>query len=235
MSARHTGARLCDDVSSRKPKSVNSQGLADERWSRATREHEGAVGVTAHELAGAPPIAQAEERELVLRVQRGETDAFDALVRGYIRRARGIARRLMQDPEDADDLVQDAFLRALEKIASFDPARPFGPWFFRILVNAGHDVFRRRATRPTEPELADIASPAPTPDRQAEGAEIRQRFEQALAELPPRQRLIVWSFEVDGMGTEDIAETLGVGQVTVRWHLHQGRRALRQALADLRG
>jgi RNA polymerase sigma-70 factor, ECF subfamily len=193
------------------------------------------VGVTARELAGSPPAVVAEERDLVLRVQQGDTDAFDALVRGYIRRARGIARRLMQDPEDADDLVQDAFLRALEKIGSFDPARPFGPWFFRILVNAGHDVFRRRATRPTEPERADIISPAPTPDQQAEGAEIRRRFEQALTELPPRQRLIVWSFEVDGMGTEEIADTLGVGQVTVRWHLHQGRRALRQALADLRG
>jgi RNA polymerase sigma-70 factor (ECF subfamily) len=222
-------------VPSRKPKPVNSQGLANERWFRPTWEHEGAVGVTAHELAGAPSAAGVDERDLVLRVQQGDTDAFDALVRGYIRRARGIARRLMQDPDDADDLVQDAFLRALEKIGSFDPARAFGPWFFRILVNAGNDVFRRRATRPTEPEPADITSPAPTPDRQVEGAEIRQRFEQALAELPPRQRLIVWSFEVDGMGTEEIAETLGVGQVTVRWHLHQGRRALRLALADLRG
>jgi RNA polymerase sigma-70 factor (ECF subfamily) len=193
------------------------------------------VGVTAHELAGTPPMAVPEERDLVLRVQQGDTDAFDALVRGYIRQARGIARRLMQDPEDADDLVQDAFLRALEKIASFDPTRPFGPWLFRILVNAGRDIFRRRANRPTEPERADIISSAPTPDQQAEGAEIRRRFEEALSELPPRQRLIVWSFEVDGMSTKEIAETLGVGQVTVRWHLHQGRHALREALADLRG
>lgn len=193
------------------------------------------MGVTAHQLAGSPPATIAEERDLVLRVQQGETDAFDGLVRGYLRRARGLARRLMQDPEDADDLVQDAFLRALEKIRSFDPGRPFGPWFFRILVNAAHDVFRRRATRATEPERADIISPGQTPEQQAEGAEIRQRFEQALADLPPRQRLIVWSFEVDGMGTDEIADTLGVGQVTVRWHLHQGRRALREALADLRG
>jgi RNA polymerase sigma-70 factor, ECF subfamily len=193
------------------------------------------VGVTAHQLAGSPPAEVTAERNLVLRVQQGETDAFDGLVRGYIRRARGLARRLMRDPEDADDLVQDAFLRALEKIGSFDPARPFGPWFFRILVNAAHDVFRRRATRATEPERSDIISTEPTPEQQAEGAEIRERFEQALAELPPRQRLIVWSFEVDGMSTDEIADSLGVGQVTVRWHLHQGRRALRQALADLHG
>jgi RNA polymerase sigma-70 factor (ECF subfamily) len=193
------------------------------------------VGVTAHELAGSPSQVVVEERDLVLRVQEGDTEAFDGLVRRYIRRARGIARRLLQDAEDADDLVQDAFLRALEKIGSFDPARPFGPWFFRILVNAAHDVFRRRSARATEPERADIIAPGPTPDQQAEGAEIRRRFDEALAELPPRQRLIVWFFEVDGMGTDEIAEALGIGQVTVRWHLHQGRRALRQALADLRG
>jgi RNA polymerase sigma-70 factor, ECF subfamily len=193
------------------------------------------VGVTAHELAGSPTVVGMDERDLVLRVQQGDTDAFEGLVRGYLRQARGIARRLMQDPDDADDLVQEAFLRALEKIKSFDSTRAFGPWFFRILVNAGHDVFRRRATRPTEPERTDVISPTPTPDQQAEGSEIRRRFEQALAELPPRQRLIVWSFEVDGLSTEEIADTLGVGQVTVRWHLHQGRRALRQALADLRG
>jgi RNA polymerase sigma factor (sigma-70 family) len=60
-------------------------------------------------------------------VQAGETEAFDQLVRGYVRRARGIARRPMRDPDDADDLVQDAFLRALERIDGFDPAPGSAP------------------------------------------------------------------------------------------------------------
>ena len=59
-------------------------------------------------------------------------------------------------------------------------------------------------------------------------------FNAALGELPPRQRTIVWSFEVDGMSTKEISRELGVAEVTVRWHLLQGRRALRAALADLR-
>ncbi len=181
-----------------------------------------------------PPIDRDAEQELILRVQRGDTAAFDSLVRGYVRRARAIANRLMGDPDDADDLVQDAFLRALQRIATVDPTRPFGSWFFRVLVNAGVDAHRRRRVRRTEPEVLDVPSPMPTPADSAEQGEIRQRFDQALAALPPRQRLVVWSFEVDGMGMKEIAASLGVTEVTVRWYLHQGRRALRAALADLR-
>lgn len=179
-------------------------------------------------------MAQDSERELVLRVQSGDTEAFGVLVRGYIRRARAIARRMMDDPDDADDLVQDAFLRALEKIEGFDAGRPFGPWFFRLLVNAGHDAHRRGNVRRTEPERHDAESHASSPLQDTERAEVRDRFESALSGLPPRQRAIVWSFEVDGMSTEEIARELGVAPVTVRWHLHQGRRTLRESLADLR-
>ncbi|HMH55116.1 MAG TPA: sigma factor, partial [Gemmatimonadales bacterium] len=61
-----------------------------------------------------------DDRELLVRVQGGDTGAFDALVQRYLPRARALAGRLMQDPDDADDLVQDAFLRALDRIATFD-------------------------------------------------------------------------------------------------------------------
>jgi RNA polymerase sigma-70 factor (ECF subfamily) len=68
-------------------------------------------------------VGSTDERELLVRVQAGDRGAFDLLVRRYLPRARVIARRLLQDPDDADDLVQDAFLRALERIASFDVSR----------------------------------------------------------------------------------------------------------------
>src|SRR3982750_3981830 len=80
------------------------------------------------------------DRELLLRVQDGDSDAFDLLVRRYLGKARVVARRLMQDPDDADDLVQDAFLRALDKIHTFDPPRAFEPWFTRLLINLGLDL-----------------------------------------------------------------------------------------------
>jgi len=170
------------------------------------------------------------ERELLLRVQDGDEDAFDLLVRRYLPRARVIARRLMHDPDDADDLVQDAFLRALDRIATFDVARAFEPWFTRLVVNLGLDQRRKQKVRRTEPHDPESFPGGVSPDREVERAELKDTVGKALETLPARQRLIVTLFEIDGHSTEEVAAMLEVSQVTIRWHLHQARRALRQAL-----
>jgi RNA polymerase sigma-70 factor, ECF subfamily len=171
-----------------------------------------------------------DDRELLVRVQGGDTGAFDTLVQRYLPRARALARRLMQDPDDADDLVQDAFLRALDRIATFDVERAFGPWFTRLLVNTGIDQRRKQSVRRTESHDPETFAGKSSPHRDAEQADLRQSLDKALQELPDRQRLIVSLFEIDGHSTEEVASMLSVSQVTVRWHLHQARRTLREAL-----
>ena len=171
-----------------------------------------------------------EDRELLIRVQGGDSSAFETLVQRYLPRARTLARRLMQDPDDADDLVQDAFLRALERIATFDVNRAFGPWFSRLLINTGIDQRRKLATRKTESHDPETFAGPSSPQRDIERAELRDTLRDALQKLPDRQRLIVSLFETDGHSTEEVASMLNVSQVTVRWHLHQARRALREAL-----
>ncbi|HZN96749.1 MAG TPA: RNA polymerase sigma factor [Gemmatimonadales bacterium] len=184
--------------------------------------------------AGAAVLAEAaedfDERQTLQRVQAGDPEAFDLLVRRYLPRARQVARRLMQNPEDADDLVQDAFLRVLERIATFDVSRAFEPWFTRLLVNLGLDQRRKQRVRRTESLDPAWFPGGPRPDRETERAELRSSLSQALEQLPDRQRLIVTLFEIDGHSTEEIAGMLKVSQVTVRWHLHQARRALREVL-----
>jgi RNA polymerase sigma-70 factor (ECF subfamily) len=175
-----------------------------------------------------------EERQIVERVQRGDVAAYDALVRRYIDRAMIVARRITGNPHDAEDVVQDAFIRALDRIASFDNRRPFGPWFFRVLTNTGLNARRSRALRATEPEVIDAPSGAAGPDVLVERSEIQQRFHEALVRLPERQRVIVTLFEVDEVPSSEIAAMLGITQETVRWHLHHARRALRDALAAVR-
>lgn len=180
--------------------------------------------------------AFAEEAALLARVQRGDVAAFDLVVRRYMRRAFAIAYRVLGHREDAEDLVQDAFLTALERIASFDLSRPFGPWFFRIVVNRGLNARKSRAIRRTEAMPLDTLEAAePSPAGMYDRTEIRERFQAALGGLSQRQRLIVELAEVDGMSGVEIASMLGVSQGTVRWHLHMARRALRKALAPLRG
>lgn len=170
------------------------------------------------------------DRELLLRVQNGDAEAFDVLVRRYLSRARLVARRLMQDPDDADDLVQDAFLRALDRIATFDVNRAFEPWFTRLLVNLGLDQRRKQKVRRTEPQDPETFAGGVSPEQEMERAELKNSLGKALEALPDRQRLIVTLFEIDGHSTEEVANMLKVSQVTIRWHLHQARRTLRETL-----
>src|SRR5690348_15716672 len=188
------------------------------------------VGSTASDDA-----PQVDDRELVDRVKHGDATAYDVLVRRHLARATMIARRLLGNMEDAEDLVQEAFIRALDRISTFDESRAFAPWFFRLLINTGINARKARALRAAEPEHGEYPSKAANPLELAEREELRERFVAALGSLPPRQRLVVSMFEVDGLTTAEIAETLGISRETVRWHHHQARQALRHALAAFRG
>lgn len=175
-------------------------------------------------------VEAAEEAELVERVRRGDAAAFDELVRHHMRRAFRIAFRILEQREDAEDLVQEAFLIALERIDTHQPGRPFGPWFTRILLNRGMNASRARALRRTEPVPAAAPSPCPSPLHAAEQAELRDGLRVALDALPERQRTIVHLREMEGLSSAEIAEILDVSPGTVRWHLHKARTALRDAL-----
>lgn len=172
-----------------------------------------------------------DDRELVERARHGDAAAYDRLVRRHLGRATSIARRLLGNVEDAEDLVQEAFIRALDRIATYDATRAFGPWFYRLLINTGLNARKARALRAAEPERSDVPSRSANPLELAERSELRERFATALASLPPRQRLVVSMFEVDSLSTAEIAEALGITPETVRWHHHQARQTLREALA----
>ncbi len=181
----------------------------------------------------APPPAPTDG-DLVRLVQAGDLAAFDDLVRRHLPRANLLARRLMQNREDAEDLVQEAFMRALDRIALFDPAYAFAPWFGRLLTNLGLNALDRRNRRTTVSADEELPSRGASPAEMAERSELRERIAAAIATLPPRQRLIVSWHEVDGLSTQEIAEQLEVAPETVRWHLHQARRTLRIVLAQLK-
>jgi RNA polymerase sigma-70 factor (ECF subfamily) len=172
-----------------------------------------------------------DEPGLVERVRRGDTAAFDTLVNRYLRRAFSVAYRLLGQREDAEDLVQDAFMTALQRVDTFEAGRPFAPWFFRILVNRGLNARKARSLRVVHAIPETAASSTPSPEREAERTELRERLSQAMETLPERQRVIVQLFEVEGFGGPEIARILEISDGTVRWHLHEARKTLRRALA----
>jgi RNA polymerase sigma-70 factor (ECF subfamily) len=172
-----------------------------------------------------------DEPALVERVRRGDAAAFDALVNRYMRRAFAVAWRLLGNREDAEDLVQETFMAVLQKIDGFERGRAFSPWFFRILVNRGLNARKSRALRTTHDIPDATAARGASPERHAEQTELRERLRGVMATLPERQRVIVELFELEGFGSTEIAEILEIADGTVRWHLHEARKALRQALA----
>lgn len=169
-----------------------------------------------------------------MRVQAGDTAAYDLLVRRYMRSAYAVAYRLLGHREDAEDVVQEAFLAALANIRTFDTSRRFGPWLHRIVVTRGLNFRKSRSRRATEVlEDAGVASAAPGPVADAERAGLQATVAAALGRLPERQRLVVQLFELDGFSGAEIGTMLGISPGTVRWYLHEARQALRGMLADL--
>jgi len=189
-------------------------------------------------LGGAAPVPSEpndDERGLVIRVQQGDREAFDELARRHARRAFAIAYRILRHTQDAEDLVQDAFLAALDGIGSFDPTRPFAPWFFKIVVNRALNAASARSTRERHVTITHLWNndAAAVDFDPAERSEIRHRFQKALAALPQHQRVIVELSDIDGRSSTEIGEMLDLPRGTVRWHLHQARKSLRAALAGL--
>lgn len=175
-----------------------------------------------------------EERRLAALAQAGDLAAFDALVRTYLRPAFSVAYRVMGQREDAEDLVQDAFTLAFERLHTLDTTRPFRAWFFRILVNRGIDLRRARTLRHTDPLPSHAQATTSSPEAAAAGAEWRQRLLAAMGDLSDVPRLIVTLADGEGMTSREIGEMLDLPAGTVRWHLSQARRTLRAALARFR-
>jgi len=172
-----------------------------------------------------------EERELVSLARQGDERGFAGLVRLHQRRAYIVARSIVMTHEDAEDAVQDGFLRAYQALDRFDPGQSFGAWLNRIVANAALDLARRRKVRTAE-ELSD-SIPAAFRDP-AESGELRRRLGAALARLPERARSVIVLHDIEGFTHAEIGEMLGIPGGTARSDLHHARQKLRVLLGNLR-
>lgn len=170
-----------------------------------------------------------EEQTLVRQVQSGSEDAFGSLVDRYLDEAYAIAVSVLRDAHDAEDAVQSAFIRALERIDQLKPGSPFGPWFYRVLRSTCLNLRRREALRRHE-EIPVSAAGGPDPEKDLQQKLTRERVVSALAELPEMQRLAVTLYDLEGYSHQEIAGILGIAVGTSRAHVHHARRALRRLI-----
>src|SRR6202044_2258197 len=135
------------------------------------------------------------ECELACAAQEGDDDAFAALVKRHERKLYGIALAIVHSPEDAEDVLQNAFMRAHQSLGRFKADQPFGAWLHRIVVNAALDLRRRRATRVTEELTDSVALPFRDP---GETADLQMRLSAAVADLGRRQRSVLVLHDIEG-------------------------------------
>lgn len=187
-----------------------------------------AAAVKAHLLAGEGAAA----REL-----------YGELVRRHQRKATRIALYYLREAADADEAVQDAFVKAYTHLQEFEYGRSFQVWFTRILVNSCLDRVKARGRRARWMVAADdlgdanpldrVAMPREaTPEALALRRERGERLMDAIARLPERQRTVVLLSQIEGATTREVSEVTGLRETTIRVHLFRALRRLRSLLAD---
>jgi RNA polymerase sigma-70 factor (ECF subfamily) len=186
--------------------------------------------------ASASPEAQ-RVAELVRHAQLGSERSFRDLMSAYVGAFYGLARRYCGSHEEADDVLQDAFVKVFQNLGGLSRPEAFFPWSRRILINTALDhIRRRRRGQELEVEVENLEETpheegVEAPDRQVEQREFFGRLGRALDSLPPRQREIVTLHDVDGLSTEEIASLCDCPPATVRSNLFYGREKLRRLLS----
>lgn len=196
-----------------------------------------------------PTVIGPPDDQLVNKVLGGDSKAFDELVRRYQRQAVAVSYRLLGNTQDALEVSQDAFLKAYTSLSTLQRPGAFGGWLMRIVSNLSLNYRRSRKIRSQLP-LDDVLGPtaeaqqrdAPggsewmgrqdSPVHSLESREMGQRLQEALLQLPEKQRLAIVMFAIEEMPQKDVAEALQCSVEAVKWHVFQGRKKLKELLKE---
>lgn len=177
------------------------------------------------------------ESDLLAKAQGGNLFAFEEIVRRYQRRVYGTALRIVRRHDLADDVVQDAFLRAYQALGRFDRQRPFGPWICRIAANLAVNHVRSPESR--EQALPESLAETPTAEPGPLGAvlesEGREALDRAMDRLSPEQRAVFVLRVFEELSYQEIADALAISPGTVMSRLSRARARLREALTPYLG
>jgi RNA polymerase sigma-70 factor, ECF subfamily len=194
------------------------------------------------EPAGAE-LTPADEMELVNRARHGELEAYDQLVRRYQERIYATVYHMTANHEDANDLAQEAFIKAFHALKTFKGGSSFYTWIYRIAVNKTINFLKQRKHKPQmslddldfnaehDPDLVALISDK-TPRRDIGLTELQEKLNAALQRLSEPHRLVVTLHDVQGLSHEEIAKIMGCNIGTVRSRLFYARQQLQAYLSD---
>lgn len=189
------------------------------------------------------PVAQASDEELVRRASQGDTAAFECIMRRYNQKLFRTARSILKRDDEAEDAVQEAYLRAWRELAGFRGEASLSTWLVRITVNEALGRLRRKSaqiipldaamnTIEPEAESALMNAEHARPDALALRAQLREILESRIDELPNVFRTVFMLRMVEEMTVEEVSAALEIPEATVRTRLFRARSLLREGLAS---
>ena len=181
------------------------------------------------------------DAEIIRQVLEGNTAMFELLMRRYNERVYRAARSIVRDEQEAEDVMQQAYVNAFTHLRQFNGSAQFSTWLTKIALNEALARVRRRGRYETfDEDLSNVepfmsSNPAPNPERQAFAEELRRLLEWAIDTLPDGMREVFVLRDVEGLSTSEVAESLGVSDDVVKTRLSRGRAALRRVLRERTG
>lgn len=183
------------------------------------------------------------DEALLAAMHQGDPLGCTALVKRFGGQMYAVALRIVDDPDDAEEVLQDAFVTACRKIHTFEGRSKLGTWLYRVTTNAALMHLRKRREDTVsldEPQELDEGDLLPRqlgdwtvdPSQEALAGELRQVLERAVRELPASLRAAFVLRDIQGLSTEEAAEALGITPGAVKVRLHRARLALRERLAE---
>ena len=173
--------------------------------------------------------ANQQEIDLINAARQGDRWAFSELVRGHQKGATNVVYRMCGDVQLAEDAVQEAFIRAWQRLHTYKPRSSFRSWLYRIAVNAALDMLRRQKAT-VDIEALPIAAAGQGPEKVVETRERAENVRQAVLALPETSRAVLVLREYEGLSYKEIADTLGIPIGTVMSRLNYARKRLLEVL-----
>jgi len=170
------------------------------------------------------------EQDVIRGAQAGDERMYRELVSRYLRPALAVAWEFTDTLDDAEDLIQETFRRVVAALHRFEPGRPFAPWFFTILRNVARNAAGARALRLYSALDDAVQDEAPTAEEVVEYLELQALVDVRLESLPDMQRACFRLCVLEGLSSGEVAEALGVSDVTVRTHVYRARQTMRKAI-----
>jgi RNA polymerase sigma-70 factor (ECF subfamily) len=195
-----------------------------------------AAGASFPQKKGSDRLTREQELTIIRQVQHGDVDSFELLVAAYEKNVFNVALQMTGNREDAQDMTQEAFIKAYNSLSSFRGDSRFSSWLYRIVSNVCLDFKRRQGRRPAssltveddegENVELDIADESQSPEALLERKLTREAVRRGLAELPDEQRQILLLREIQGLSYEEIGDAMNLEPGTVKSRIFRARKKL---------